>query len=128
MRACERHETSWEGGLQQKLKLLRIAAPDEEAVWVLPFRQRYTSRGYTLRPETTRYLLRRRLAASIRVGIEGQIDRSRAITNLEKLACIQMIPQRASDVMEACLPQHCVVEQSFHKNDLRGAPDLLPRV
>src|ERR1700679_1976657 len=109
MRACERHETSWESGLQQKLKLLRIAAADEEAVWVLPFRQRYTSRGYTLRPETPRQLLRRRRAASIRVGIEGQIDRPRAIAQLEKLSCIQMISQRAGDVMKTCLPYTAVV-------------------
>ena len=91
-------------------------------------RQRDASHGHALRPETPRYLLRRRLSASIGVGIKGQIYHPRAIAQLEKLACIQMIPQGTSDVMEACLPYHREVEQSFHENNLRGAPDLLPRI
>jgi hypothetical protein len=57
-----------------------------------------------MRPETPRYLLRRRLATFVGVSIEGQIHRPRAIAQLEKLASIQMISQRAGNVMEACLP------------------------
>ena len=74
------------------------------------------------------HLLRRRLAASVGVGIESKIDGPRPVAELKKLTRIQMIAQRAGDVVEACLPQDRVVKQPFDENDLRATPDLLPGV
>ena len=58
-------------GLQQKLKLSRIATLDEEAVGILSVGQGDASSDHTLCPEAARQPLRRLLAACVGVGIEG---------------------------------------------------------
>jgi hypothetical protein len=49
-------------------------------------------------------------AAEGPVGVKGQIDGSRAVTQLPNLACIEMIPHRAGEVAKTGLPQNGVVE------------------
>jgi hypothetical protein len=52
-RAGERHGTSWPSGLQQGLELVRIAALDEEAVWIVALGQRDPASGYASFKETS---------------------------------------------------------------------------
>ena len=70
--------------------------------------------------------LRRLLAAAVGVGIKGQIDGSRGVAELPKLARIEMGSQRAGDVLKTGLPQHGIVEQPLDENHFRVLPDLLP--
>ena len=72
--------------------------------------------------------LRRLLAAAVGVGIKGQIDGSRTVAELPKLARVEMSSQRAGDVVKTGLPQDGVVEQTLDENHLRILPDLLPSV
>lgn len=84
--------------------------------------------GDALRPETMCKQLRGLLAATVGIDIEGEIDRARAVTQLLKLASVEMRAQRAGDVAKAGLPQHGIVEQSFNKNHLGALLNLLPGI
>ncbi len=76
--------------------------------------------------ETVGKRLRRLLAAAIAVGVKGQIDGSRAVAELPKLARIEMGSQRAGDVLKSGLPHRGIVEQSFDEDHFRIGLDLLP--
>jgi len=68
------------------------------------------------------------LAAAVAVRIKGQIDGSGTVTELPKLARIEMSSQRAGDVVKAGLPQRSVVEQALDQNHCRMGLGLLPGV
>ncbi len=70
--------------------------------------------------------LRRLLTAAIPVRIKGQIDGSRGVAELPKLARIEVGSQRAGNVLKSGLPQHGVVEQSLRRDYFRIGLDLLP--
>lgn len=76
--------------LQETLKLVGVATLDEEAVGVVSVGQGYASSGHALSPETPRHPLSRLLAALVGVGIEGQVDCPRGVTQLLKLSRIEM--------------------------------------
>ena len=81
--------------------------------------------GDALRPEPACQPLRCLLAAAVGIGIEGEINGSRAVAQLPKLAGVEMRSQRAGDVAKTRLPQHGVVEQPLDENDLRVLANLL---
>ena len=105
--------------LQQRLELTRIAALDKEAVRIMAVGQRDGANVYALLGEPAGKRLRRLLAAAVRVGIKGQIDGSRTVAELPKLARIEMGSHRAGDVVKAGLPQDGVVEQTLDENHFR---------
>jgi len=72
--------------------------------------------------------LRRQLPATVGVGIKGQIDGSRAVAQLPKLVCVEMISHRAGDVAKTGLPQNGVVEKTLDENHVRVLPDLFPAI
>src|SRR6266481_3336701 len=89
--------TSLLSGLQKNLELPRVTALDEEELGSWPFGRE------TRRAATPCSLSRsdRACAAScplLLVGIKGQIDGSRAVAQLPKLVCVEMISHRAGDV------------------------------
>src|ERR1700687_4259100 len=73
-------------------------------------------------------LLRRLLAAAVRIGIEAEIDGARAVAQLLKLTGVEMGSQRTSDVEKTGLPQNGVVEQTLHQNHFLVSPGLFPRI
>jgi hypothetical protein len=77
--------------LQKTQKLLRIAALNEETVGVVPVRQEDMESRSALCPKAARHPLRRRLATSVGVGIEGKIDIPGPVAQLLKLPCVRMI-------------------------------------
>src|ERR1017187_4972120 len=117
---------SWARRLQQALELLGIAAFDEEAVWIVPIGQGDSANGLALLLEPVRQPLCRLLAATVAVGVKGEIDGSRAVAQLPKLVCIEMVSHRAGEVVKTGLPQHGVVEETLDENHFRASPDLLP--
>ena len=119
---------SWLSRLQQGLELSRITALDEEAVGIVAIGQRDAASGDASLPETPCEALRGLLAAAVGVGIKGQIDGSRTVAQLPKLARIEMGSQRAGDVVKAGLPQHGVVEQALDQNHRGKLADWLPCV
>src|ERR1035437_10217609 len=127
-RACEPHGRPSLRRLQQGLELTRIAVPGQEAVRIVARGQRYGTHTHVEPSEAAGKRLRRFLTAAIRIGIKGQIDGSGAIAQLPKLACVEMVSQRAGNVLEAGLPQCSVVEQALNKDYFRIGPDLLPGV
>jgi hypothetical protein len=84
---------SWARGLQQKLKLLRVAALNEEAVGVVTVRQKDLESRHALSPQAARHTLRSSLAAVVGIRVEGNINIARAIAQLPKLGCVGMIAQ-----------------------------------
>jgi hypothetical protein len=84
---------SWECGLQETLKLLRIAALDKEAVRVVSVGQEDMESSHALSAKPAHHPLRRRLAASVGVGIQGKIDSPRPVAQLLKLRCVRVIAQ-----------------------------------
>ena len=68
------------------------------------------------------------LAAAVFVGVEGQINSSRAVAELPELVRVEMISQRAGDVVKTGLPQRGVIEEALDENHLRMEPDLFPSV
>ena len=66
------------------------------------------------------------LAAAVAVGIKGQIDGPGAITELPKLAGIEMGSQRAGYVVKTRLPKHGVVEKALDENHFRIGLDMRP--
>jgi hypothetical protein len=84
---------SFASGLQKTLKLLHVAALNEEAVRIDSVWQEDTESRHALSAKATRQLLCRELATSVGVGIEGNIDGSRAVAELLKLPCIWMTAQ-----------------------------------
>ena len=78
--------------LQETLKLVGVAALDEEAVGVVSVGHGYAPSGHALSPETARHPMSRLLAALVGVGIEDQVDCSRGVTQLLKLSRIEMVP------------------------------------
>jgi hypothetical protein len=70
--------------------------------------------------------LRRLLTTAIRVVVKGNIDGSRGVAELPKLARIEMGSQRAGDVLKSGLPHRGIVEQPFDEYDFRIGLDLLP--
>src|SRR5271170_5176675 len=127
-RADEQHETSWQGRLQQRLELARVATLDKEAVRVVAIWQRDYTDVHALLSEPAGKQLRRMLAAAVRIGIKGQIDGSRTVAQLAILLPVEMTSHRTGDVVKTGLPQHGVVEQTLDKNHVRILPDLLPCV
>ncbi len=120
------HGISWLSGLQKSLELSRITALDEEGVGIVASGQRDAASGDALLPQTIGQLLRGLLAAAVGVDIEGQINGSRAVAQLSKLAGIEMGSHRTGDVVKTCLPQHGLVEHTLDENHFRIAPDLFP--
>jgi hypothetical protein len=84
---------SWPRGLQQKLKLLGVAALNEEAVGVVSIGQKDLGSRHALSPQAACYALRSSLAALVGIGVEGNINMARAIAQLLKLGCVGMIAQ-----------------------------------
>src|SRR5262249_57364759 len=82
----------------------------------------------TLLSEPAGKRLRRLLAAAVSIGVKGYIHSSRTVAQLPILAYVEMISQRAGDVVEARLPQDGVVEQTLDEDHLRTLTDLPPRV
>ncbi len=76
--------------LQQFLKMVSFASPDEEAVGVMAIGQRYTANAHSLLSEPASQRFCRLLAAVVAVGVEGQIDGSRAVAQLVKLPDIEI--------------------------------------
>ena len=105
--------------LQQRLELARIAALDKEAVRIVALGQRDGANVHPLLSEPAGKRLCRLLTTAVGVGIKGQIDDSRTVAELAKLACIEMGSHRAGDVVKTCLPQHGVVEQPLDENHFR---------
>jgi len=70
--------------------------------------------------------LRRLLTTAIGVGVKGQIDGSRGVAELPKLARIEMGAQRAGDVLKSGLPHRGIVEQPFDEDHFRIGLNLLP--
>ena len=110
------------------MELSRIAALDEERVWILALGQEHLASGDALRPETMCELLRGLLAAAVGINIEGEINSARAVAQLLKLAGVEMRAQRAGEVAKACLPQHGIIEQSLDENHLGTLLNLLPGI
>src|SRR5580693_7861332 len=125
-RACELRGRSSLSGLQQQLKLTSIAALHKEAVGIVALGQRDSASVHALLSEPVGKRLRRLLTTAIRVVVEGQIDGSRGIAELPKLARIEMGSQRARNVLKSGLPHRGIVEQPFDKDDFRIGLDLLP--
>ena len=90
--------------LQHLLELVGITALSEKAIRVVPVRQLHAPRRHPLRPEAPRHALRRVLATAVGGGIESQIDGPHTVTQLLKLARVEMGTQRAGDLVESCLP------------------------
>src|ERR1035441_1975820 len=84
-RADEQYETSWQGRLQQRLKLARIAVPDEEAVRVVAIGQRDSANIHALLSDLAGKRLCCRPTTAVCVGIENQIDGSRMVAQLPEL-------------------------------------------
>src|SRR4030095_10272271 len=84
--------------------------------------------GEALCPETKCKLLRSVLATAVGVCIEGEINGTRTVAQLLKLARVQMRAERAGDVAKTCLPQHCIVEQPLDENDLGALLRVIPPV
>src|ERR1035437_5619102 len=114
--------------LQQAVKLLSIAATDEEAVGIVALGQGDQASGDAPFPKTSGEALRCLRAAAVGVGIKGQIDGSSTVAQLPELTRIEVGSQRAADVVKAGLPQYGIVEQSLDENHLRILPDLVPCV
>lgn len=72
--------------------------------------------------------LRRLLPAAVGVGIKAQVDGSPAVAKLPKLVCIEMVSDRAGDIVKTGLPQYGIIEQTLDENYFRIAPDLLPAI
>src|SRR5580658_8875686 len=72
--------------------------------------------------------LRRLLTTAIRVVVKGNIDSSRGVAELPKLARIEMGSQRAGDVLKSGLPHRGIVEQPFDQYHFRIGLDSLPQV
>jgi hypothetical protein len=82
-----------------------IAALGKEAVWIVSRGQPKSARVYAVLSESAAKRLRGFLAATVYIGIKGQVDGSRTVTQLSILAQIEMSSHRAGDVMETGLPQ-----------------------
>ena len=70
--------------------------------------------------------LRRLLTTAVRVVVKCNIDGSRGVAELPKLARIEMGSQRAGDVLKSGLLHRGVVEQPFNEDHFRIGLDLLP--
>src|ERR1700730_3010468 len=108
--AGEPHGTSWPTCLQQLLELPRISTFDEEAVRITAFGQGDSANVHALLSEPAGKQLRRLLAATVRIGIKGQIDGSPAVAQLAILLPVEMTSHGTGDVVKTGLPQHGVVE------------------
>jgi len=109
---------------------MRIAAAvDEEAVGVVTVGQ-VNRKGFDpVRPQTLGELTGCSLPATVVIGVESQVDGTRgSVAQLMKLSGIQASPQRASDIVESCLPQSGPIKQALHEDDLAAATNLLPAI
>jgi hypothetical protein len=86
----ESAERSYARPLQQALELLSIAALQEEAVGIVALGQRDSASVYALLAEPAGKRLRRLLTTAIRIIVKSQIDGSRGVAELPKLARIEM--------------------------------------
>ena len=68
-------------------------------------RQQYCANAQALFSEATGKRLRGALTTAIRIGIEGQVNGARTVTQLLKLAAVEVSSHRAGDVAKTCLPQ-----------------------
>src|SRR5260370_25457068 len=105
-----------------------IATVDKEAVGVVALGQGDQASSDASLPKTSGEALRCLLAAAIAVRIQGQIDGLGTVTELPKLARIEVGSQRAGDVVKAGLPQRGVVEKALDQNHFRIGLGLLPCV
>ena len=94
----------------------------------MAFGQPYGANIQPLFSETAGKRLRGAGPAAVGIRIKGQIDGSRTITQLLKLAPIEMDSQGAGDMVKARLPNYGVIEKAFHQDDFRTVPDLLPAI
>ena len=76
--------------LKQPLKLVIIAALDEEAIRILAFGKRYGTHVDTLLDEPAGERLSRLLTTTVLVGIKGQVDGSWTVAKLTELARIEI--------------------------------------
>jgi hypothetical protein len=76
--------------------------------------------------KTTAELLGVLLAALVGIVIEGEKDGALAFEQLTKLAVVKVGSRRSGHVVEARLPQHSIVEQSFDQDHFRIMPDAFP--
>ena len=90
--------------------------------------QKHAARGEALCPETKCKLLRSVLATAVGVCIEGEINDTRTVAQLLKLARVQMRAERAGDVAKTCLPQHRIIEQPLDENHLGAVLNLFPSI
>ena len=90
--------------------------------------QEHTASREALRAKTLCELLRGLLAATVGIGIEGEINGARTIAQLLKLASVQMCAERAGNLVKARLPQHGVVEQALNENHLGTVLNRLPGI
>ena len=81
--------------------------------------QRHSAHVYALLAESADKRLSHLLTAAVPVGIKRQVDGLRTITELAKLARIEIGTQRRGDVVKSGLPQCGVVEQALDQNHLR---------
>src|SRR5688572_26357037 len=102
--------TSWTRRLQQRAELTCVTAMREEAVRIMAVGQAHDSNRNVCTSELRGQTSSGLGAAAVGVAVESQIDSSMAAAQLLKLACVQMVSQRASDVLKAGLPEHGVVE------------------
>ena len=104
---------------------MRVSALHKEAVGIVAVGQRDSASVHALLSEPAGKRLRRLLTTTVCVGVKGNIDSSRGVAELPKLARIEMRAQRASDVRKSGLPHRGIVEQPFDEDDFRIGLDLL---
>ncbi len=68
-------------------------------------REQYDANVQTLFSEAAGQRLRGALTAAVRIGIEGQVDGARTVTQLPKLPAVEVRSHRAGDVAKPRLPQ-----------------------
>ena len=94
----------------------------------MAIRQEHAASADALRPETKCQLLRGVLATAVGICIEGEINGTRTVAQLLKLARVQMRAERAGDVAKTGLPQHGIVEQSLDENNFGAMLNLIPGI
>src|SRR5215471_1593848 len=120
--------SSLHGALQQRLELACGPARGEEGVGIVALGEPNQANGESSLAKSSREVLRGLLAATVAVGIEGEIDRPRGIAKLAQLTSVQMCAQRAGNVAESSLPQGGVVEEPLYQDDGRFRLHLRPAV
>ena len=98
----------------------------KEAVGIVALGQGDSASVDALLSEPAGKRLRRLLTTTIRVVVKCNIDSSRGVAELPKLARIEMGSQRTGDVLKSSLPHRGIVEKPFDEDHFRIGLDLLP--